>query len=224
MRSQQFERLPGRSFSAVIFDCDGVLVDSEPLANRVMSELLAENGLSVSPQECLRLFVGLTVEMEARLIRERFGVDLGDALHRELTPRTIAAFERELRPVPGIDGLLRTLNVPIAVASSSLPQRVRASLRATGIEPCFGEHINTVFEVARPKPAPDVYIRAAARLDVAPHTCLVFEDSVTGVRAAAAAGMTVIGHIGGGHRSEADRRPLLEAGATQVIAEWNEWH
>ncbi|MCC6359592.1 MAG: HAD family hydrolase [Phycisphaerales bacterium] len=211
-----------RAHSAIIFDCDGVLVDSEPLANRVMSELLAEHGVAMTPEECLRRFVGMTIPAEAAAIREDFGVDLLDVLQRVLTARTLARFERELRAMDGAAEALGRCRRPIGVASNSVTARVRLSLRVTGLERFFADHVYTAEMVARPKPAPDLYLHAAARLGFPPAECLVVEDSVSGTSAARAAGIAVIGFTGGGHAGDGLGRRLLDAGAVEVMASWRE--
>lgn len=211
-----------RAHSAIIFDCDGVLVDSEPLANHVMSELLAEHGIAMTPEQCLRRFVGMTIPAEAAAIREDFGVDLLAPLLRELTPRTLARFERELRAMDGAGDVLGRLEGPIGVASNSVTERVRLSLRVTGLAQYFNNHVYAAEMVARPKPAPDLYLHAAGRLGVVPIECLVVEDSASGTTAARAAGMTVVGFVGGGHATPGLAERLLGAGAVEVVASWSE--
>lgn len=209
-----------RRFAAVVFDCDGVLVDSEPLANRIMSELLAEHGVRLTSQDCMRRFIGLTVEEEAVAIQNEFGIDLREVLERELTPRTMRAFERELQPTPGVAAFAASVGVPKSVASNSRPERVALSLRAAGLQRVFGPNVFTAADVARPKPAPDVYLLAAERLNAAPADCLVFEDSSSGTCAARAAGMTVVGFTGGGHIAAGHADKLVAAGAALTIPAW----
>lgn len=216
----EFSRLRARS--AIIFDCDGVLVDSEPLANLVMSEFLAEHGVVMSAEQCMRRFVGLTIPAEAAAIREDFGVDLLEPLLRELTPRTLARFERELRAMEGAAEVLARLGGPMGVASNSVSERVRLSLRVTGLARFFDDHVYTAELVGRPKPAPDVYLYAAGRLGVAPVECLVVEDSASGTTAAQAAGMSVVGFVGGGHATDGLAGRLHAAGAGEVVRSWRE--
>jgi HAD superfamily hydrolase (TIGR01509 family) len=213
-------RVLGRKFAAVVFDCDGVLVDSEPLANRVMAELLGEHGVRLTTAECMKRFIGLTVEEEAAAIRAEFGVDLRDVLERELTPRTMRTFERELRGTPGAEAFVAGVRLPKAVASNSRPERVTLSLRAAGLDRFFGRHVYTAAAVARPKPSPEVYLLAAERLGVVAEECLVFEDSRSGTQAARAARMTVVGYMGGGHIGAGHGEKLVAAGAVRTIAAW----
>lgn len=206
--------------AAIVFDCDGVLVDSEPLAGAVMSELLAGHGVAMTPVQCMRRFVGMTIPAEAAAIRADFDVDLRNVLALDLTPRTLARFERELRALPGAAEVLAAISLDIAVASNSVTERVKLSLRVTGLARFFGDRIFTAEMVARPKPAPDLYLLAADSLGIAPRDALVIEDSVSGVRAARAAGMTVIGFTGGGHATDELSPRLLEAGASTIADSW----
>lgn len=208
--------------SAVIFDCDGVLVDSEPLANRVMSDLLREHGISLTPIQCMQRFVGLTVEFEAAAIRSEFGIDLEAVLERELTKRTIEAFARDLRASPGICDIMGRLTVSAAVASNSRRNRVIAALSATGLLDYFGGRIATSDFVPRPKPSPDVYLAAAELLAVAANQCLAIEDSPSGVAAARVAGMPVVGYVGAGCEDAKKIAALTEAGSFAVMSHWNE--
>lgn len=229
--------------TALIFDCDGVLIDSEPIAARAMSELLAEHGLQLSPAECLTRFVSMTVEAEAAHILQHFGLDLLDVFHRELTPRTMRMFETDLRPMPGVIEVLQRLTrgdsgnscgtsfQPLrfassnlrAVASNSAPQRLALALRIAGLAPFFEPHIYSASLVPRPKPAPDLFLHAARSLGVSPADCLVIEDSPAGVLAARAAGMRIIGFTGGSHATPADVQTLLQAGAATTFAHWNDF-
>lgn len=211
-----------RAVAAVVFDCDGVLVDSEPIANRVMSALLAEHGIELTPLQCMERFIGLTVDAEAASIRTEFGVHLEDVLERELTSRTIQAFAGELRATAGVRAILDSLTVPRAVASNSRHERVIAALSATGLLGYFSSRIISADRVARPKPAPDVYLAAAHLLRCRPEQCLAIEDSPSGIRAARAAGMRAVGYCGAGHANAGRADQLRDAGAEQVIVDWVE--
>jgi HAD superfamily hydrolase (TIGR01509 family) len=203
----------------LIFDCDGVLVDSEPIAGCVMVELLRENGYPITLEECFARFVGKTLQMEVEMFRAEGREDIAEVLARELTPRTLVALKRELRPVDGMEHLLGRLgDTPRAVASGSLPDRIALSLRVTGLATFFGGHVYSSSLVARPKPAPDLFLYAAERLGVPARECTVIEDSVGGVRAGAAAGMRVIGFLGGSHTTPALGPRLLDAGAAKIVS------
>jgi len=181
----------------VIFDCDGVLVDSEPLVNRVEAAFLSSRGWSLTPAEAGALFKGRTLVEIVRMIRARIpgGLSEVDVYAHAMT--TAQIFQKELAAVPGVRALieaLRARDVPICVASQSLPPRVRLSLQICGLDALFGEHVFTASMVPRPKPAPDLFLHAARALRAPPETCIVIEDSPSGVRAAVAAGMKVLGY------------------------------
>jgi HAD superfamily hydrolase (TIGR01509 family) len=206
--------------SAIIFDCDGVLVDSEPIANRVMVELLNEHGYSITMEESVARFVGKTLQTEIEMFRAEGRSDLGEIIGRELVPRTLRAFERELRAVDGIGSLLGRLDGrPRAVASGSTPDRLSLSLRLTGLAAHFGAHVYSSTLVPNPKPAPDLFLYAAERLGVSAGDCAVVEDSVGGVRAGVAAGMRVIGFTGGSHATPELGQRLREFGAEVVVSD-----
>jgi HAD superfamily hydrolase (TIGR01509 family) len=209
-------------YDAVVFDCDGVLIDSEPIAARVISQVLAEHNIRLSPEECLARFVSMSVEQEAEYVRKHFGIGLLDVFHRELTPRTMKAFERELRPMPGVMDALEALMLPKAVASNGAPERMELALRVTGLAQFFLPHVYSAAHVARGKPAPDVFLHAAERLGVPARRCLAIEDSVAGVQAARAAGMEIIGFVGGSHAGVTIGSALREAGAVRVFEAWKE--
>jgi HAD superfamily hydrolase (TIGR01509 family) len=186
---------------AVIFDCDGVLVDSEGLASRVEAELAREVGLTLTPDEAHDLFLGKTVEGVLALIAERSGRKLAAPFVYNWAFATAHAFVRDLQPVAGVRAAieeLRTRGHALAVASQSPLARVRLSLEVTGLAGLFGEHIYVTSMVPRPKPAPDIYLLASERLGAAPADCVVIEDSPAGAAAARACGMQVFGYAPGG--------------------------
>jgi HAD superfamily hydrolase (TIGR01509 family) len=201
---------------AVIFDCDGVLVDSEALSNRALSEALAEAGLAMSPAECRVAFMGRSWASCLELIEERLGAAAPSDLEDAYRARMHAAFERELRPVPGIEGALDAIELPVCVASSGPPSKIRHSLGLTGLLPRFEGSIFSAVEVARGKPAPDLFLHAAARMGWESATCAVVEDAPVGVEAAAAAGMTAFGYAGDGDA------PALEAAGARVFTDMSE--
>jgi HAD superfamily hydrolase (TIGR01509 family) len=205
--------------SPLIFDCDGVLVDSEPIAGHVMVELLREHAYPITLEECFARFVGKTLQMEVELFCAEGREDVAEVVARELGPRTLRALEQELRPVDGMEDLLASLGErPRAVASGSLPDRIALSLRVTGLAEYFGEHVYSSSLVAQPKPAPDLFLYAAERLGVPAGDCTVIEDSVGGVRAGVAAGMRVIGFLAGSHATPQLGDRLRDAGAEHVAA------
>jgi HAD superfamily hydrolase (TIGR01509 family) len=183
--------------SGVIFDCDGVLVDSEGLASRVEAELTRELGLNLTTAEAHDLFLGKTVDGVLELIAARSGRKLSAAFVYNWAFATAQAFMRELRPVPEMRAVVEEVRARghlLAVASQSPLARVRFSLEVTGLADLFDEHVYVTSMVPRPKPAPDVYLLAASRLGVNPEDCVVVEDSPAGAAAALGAGMRTIGY------------------------------
>ncbi|QTE00090.1 HAD family hydrolase [Streptomyces cyanogenus] len=184
-------------YDLVIFDNDGVLVDSEPISNRLLAAYLTELGHPTSYEDSIRDYMGSAMHRIHELILERTGqrlpVEFDEVFHR----RVFAAFERELQPVPGVPGVLAKLaadGVPYCVASSGSHARIRAGHRVTGLDRWFAEErIFSSEDVGRGKPAPDLFLYAAERMGVAPERCVVVEDSPLGVQAAVAAGMDVYG-------------------------------
>ena len=202
----------------LIFDCDGVLVDSEAIAEATLVALLGEWLPDLDPDTVLRQALGMTT---ANILRHLEGL----SEHRlppgatERVDETIEArLARELRAMPGVVEAIATLDLPKAVVSNSRRQRVLASLATTGLDRLLGESpVFTADQVARPKPAPDLYHLAAGELARRPGDCLVVEDSVSGVTAARDAGMTVIGFIGASHVEAGQERRLMAAGAWRIL-------
>jgi HAD superfamily hydrolase (TIGR01509 family) len=204
----------------LIFDCDGVLVDSEVVVAPVVAGLFTAHGAALSGDEVLDCYTGLANPEMIRQVEREFGVTLPEDFLAELESAELEALERDLRPVPGMAALLDRLGeVPVCVASSSAPERIRRSLEVTELAGYFGDHVFSASEVARPKPAPDLFLHAAAAMGFAPGECLVVEDSVFGVGAGVAAGMRVIGFTGATHGDAAADVMLLGAGAESVAAD-----
>ncbi|MBV9604220.1 MAG: HAD family hydrolase [Solirubrobacterales bacterium] len=182
----------------VIFDCDGVLVDSEPIAVRIDVEMFAELGMTVSEREVIERFVGRSPEVLVQAVEEQLGHPPPDGWEERAESRLRRAFEAELQPVAGIREALALISLPVCVASSSPPERLRFKLELIGLYERFAPHIFSATEVANGKPAPDLFLHAASRMGVDPARCVVVEDSRYGVQAARAAGMSVLGYTGGG--------------------------
>ena len=200
----------------VIFDCDGVLVDSELITNRVLVQMLNEIGLAVTLPDMFELFVGKSMPQCYELIERLRGAALPPDFDAAYVARTTAALSTEIEPVAGIGQVLDALDqrgIRYCVASSGTHQKMRTTLGATGLLPRFEAHLYSVTEVAIPKPAPDVYLYAARCQDQAPADCVVVEDSPTGCRAGVAAGMQVYGYC-----AHTPRARLLEAGAHVLVA------
>ncbi|GAA2234102.1 MULTISPECIES: HAD-IA family hydrolase [Kitasatospora] len=181
----------------VIFDCDGVLVDSEPIANAELATLLTEAGIPTGYQECVDRYMGGSLERVREIVRARSGRELPEDFAEQLRARLLAAFRDQLRPVAGMVDVLAALaerGTAFCVASSSPRDRLALSLEVTGLAPLFEDRVYSAADVARGKPAPDVFLHAAARMGVDPANAVVVEDSGPGVAAALAAGMACVGY------------------------------
>ena len=206
------------SFELVIFDLDGVLVDSEVLACRVLAEVLTDHGCPISADDVMTRFAGLTDQHIAEVLSRERGLALPSNFAALASDQAIAQFEQDLAAMPGAAAALATINTSKCVASNSGNERIVRSLRATGLDAFFSpETCFSAEDVAQPKPAPDLHRLAARTMGSGPGACVVVEDSVTGVQAAVAAGMTVIGFLGASHVSDDQADSLLKAGATGVV-------
>ncbi|MYW69346.1 HAD-IA family hydrolase [Streptomyces sp. SID8379] len=207
-------------YELVIFDNDGVLVDSEPISNTLLAGYLTELGHPTSYEDSLRDYMGAAMHRVHDLVLERTGERLPDDFDDVFHARVFAAFERELEPVAGAVEVLEKLTadgVPYCVASSGSHERIRVGHRKTGLDRWFGEgRVFSSQDVGRGKPAPDLFLHAARQMGVAPEKCVVVEDSPLGVQAAVAAGMDVYGftamtpaeRLTGADRLFADMREL----------------
>jgi HAD superfamily hydrolase (TIGR01509 family) len=201
----------------IIFDCDGVLVDSEVLSCRCLSEALAAHGIRLEVAEALDLFLGRSTAAVLQHYSGQ-GRKLPESFPADLKARVRRSFQSSLQPIPGVGSLLSSLATPHCVASSSDLDRVSLSLARTGLAFHFGDRLYTSQMVARGKPAPDLFLHAADKMQTAPAKTLVIEDSVSGVAAAKAAGMEVWGFVGGSHYESRDGRATLRAaGADRVF-------
>lgn len=202
----------------LIFDCDGVLVDSEPLACAADAEELTRIGFAITAEEVARRFAGMPgADMLAELERE-MGRPLPAGFHARCEARIMALFRSELKALPQAAETIAALPFPRCVASSSRPAKLALGLIETGLYELFYPHLFSTTLVARGKPAPDLFEHAAARMGAEPARCLVVEDSLAGVTAARAAGMRVLGFTGGGHCGPEHAGTLRAAGAEAVIA------
>jgi HAD superfamily hydrolase (TIGR01509 family) len=191
----------------VIFDCDGVLIDSEIISATVLVEELARHNVAIEMRHVLENFIGHPYAVVAGKIAAIAGAPLPDSFEREYRARLAQRFDAELHPMPGILAVLDTLAVPFCAATSSHPERAQRSLRAAGLTERFGERVFTTAMVARPKPAPDLFLHAAKTMKVDPGRCLVIEDSDLGIAAAQAAGMMAWQFTGGSHYQACHRVP-----------------
>jgi HAD superfamily hydrolase (TIGR01509 family) len=204
-------------FELVIFDCDGVLVDSEHIAVRVESRYLTELGWPLTEAEIMERFTGRTDAYMDEAIEAQLGDRLPDGWKDQFHRRYREAFAAELTPVDGVIEALDQLTIPACVASSGSHDKLRFTLGHTGLYERFEGRIFSGYEVANGKPAPDLFLHAAARMGAGPARCAVVEDSLYGVLAARAAGMRVFGYAGG--LTPADR---LEGEATVVFVDMRE--
>ena len=215
---------PGRPRpDLIIFDCDGVLVDSELLSCRCLSEVLAEFDIALSPQQALELFLGRSTKAIEQHYRD-LGQIVPDGFLPRLKSQVLSTFAASLQPIPGIAGVISELPVPFCVASSSDLDRVALSLDVTGLRAHFGDRIYTAQMVRHGKPAPDLFLYAAEQMGAQPARTLVIEDSASGVQAGKTAGMTVCGFSGGSHYRGRDGQAILSgAGADRVFARMSDF-
>ena len=195
----------------VVFDCDGVLVDSEPLSMRVLLEAIASRGVQLEPETGYERFLGRSLASICQSLAQDFGVTLDATALADIRQRLYATFEAELQPIPGIALALEQLEIPYCVASSSQPERVELSLRTTGLWPHFRGKLFSATMVPKGKPAPDLFLHAAESMGHAPSTTVVVEDSPVGLRAAKAAGMRTIAFTGATHARTPSHHAALQA-------------
>ena len=193
----------------IIFDCDGVLVNSEPIASRIFHELITEIGLNISLEETVRRFEGLSDQDSIRIVEEKLGRPVPGSFMENHDKRLFEALSRELYPIQNISIALERISIPICVASSGPYAKIRLSLGVTQLLPKFEGRIFSATDVSRGKPFPDLFLYAAEKMGVPSKNCIVVEDSVYGVQAAVAAGMAVLGYA-----DRTDPEVLRHTGAT----------
>ena len=184
--------------ACVIFDCDGVLVDSEPIHNQVMVECLAEIGVAITSAESMEQFMGRSLADCLAIVREMRGAPAPAGFLDRLHDRTTAAIQT-VQAMPGIAAALAAITLPRCVASSSRPAAIERVLALTGLLHHFTGRIYSAQDVRRGKPHPDLFLHAAEQMGARPETCVVIEDSLPGIEGAQAAGMTVLGYGAGPH-------------------------
>lgn len=200
----------------IIFDCDGVIADSEVLATDVLIDDLNAIGMPITRDDVQQQFLGQSFQSMAAKLKQRFGrplpADFADSYREHLLQR----FDADLRATPGFPDMLRGVDRPVCVATSSAPPRVARTLALLGLTDLFGKNVFTASQVKNGKPAPDLFLFAAAQMQTDPVNCLVIEDSPAGVTAAQAAGMRVLHYRGGSHQ------PAPIAGV-QAFADWHDF-
>lgn len=209
------------SIDLVIFDCDGVLVDSELLTCEVIAREMIREGFPVTFEDLSRRFTGISGAIMFPQLEAEFGKTLPPGFTRHIEACIIAEYRRSLKPIEGAAEALGELSRPVCVASGSRPAKLCAGLIETGLFDHFYPHIYSTTLVARGKPAPDIFLYAAARMGVRANACIVIEDSVAGVTAARAAGMRAIGFAGGTHCWDGYAGELEQAGAERVVSRFN---
>ncbi|MEZ2220489.1 HAD family hydrolase [Rhizobium sp. RCC_161_2] len=201
----------------VIFDCDGVLVDSEPLSVSVLIDAMRDVGVDMSEEDVYSRFLGKSLATLVDTLETEFDVFIDQAFLDRIRNDLYERFRDELRPIEGIAETLDVLAVPRCVASSSQLERIRLSLGVTGLLERLEPHIFSASMVKRGKPAPDLFLYAAEQMGVAPKDCIVIEDSPAGIMAARAAGMTVFAFTGGSHAHSPSYRAELERLSPEVV-------
>jgi len=207
------------SYDLIIFDCDGVLVDSELLASDVLSEELAKHDIDVVPRACRERFTGSSLKRVKELVFQSTGIELPDSFEEDVRKRDRHIFEERLAQVSGVEETLDLISQPMCVASSGSMEKIKHSLTLTGLYDRFKPHIFSTEMVTRGKPAPDLFLYAAEKMGVAPNKCLVIEDSPVGIKGAQRAGMSVFGFAGASHAGPGYAEMLDLTGADLIFRE-----
>ena len=205
------------SIDLVIFDCDGVLVDSEVISCRAHAATLARHGYAITADQVLDRFLGVS-DREARLtIEAELGRRLPDDFEAQVKQATLQFYAGDLQAIAYVGEAIAAIGLPKCVASSGTPEKIHHGLTCTGLYDRLAPHIFSATQVERGKPAPDLFLFAAGRMQASPERCLVIEDSVPGVTGARAAGMTVLGFHGGSHCRPGHAETLRAAGAALIF-------
>jgi HAD superfamily hydrolase (TIGR01509 family) len=207
---------------AIIFDCDGVLIDSEILVCRIAAEELTHLGYPITTEEVIRRFAGRPDHEMRAEIESEWGKPLPEEYVQRVNARTEESYSSELRAIEGVAELLAQLRLPVCVASSSFPAKLRLGLETVGLYEFFAPNVISASSVSRGKPEPDVFLYAAGWMRTPPRNCLVIEDSTAGVQSAKRAGMRVFGFEGGAHCAAGHKQRLMDAGAEQVFRHMSE--
>lgn len=206
----------------VIFDCDGVLVDSEVISCRVHAEVLTKHGYPITSEQVFERFLGRSTRQANLEVEAELGRTLPEAYHADLQQELFRTFEAELRAIVGIHDVLDVVTQRVCVASSGSHQRMQVSMGSTGLHERFAPNIFSASQVKNGKPAPDLFLFAAEEMGVPAGRCVVVEDSVAGITGARAAGMTVFGFCGGSHCGDGHAETLRQAGADLTFADMHQ--
>lgn len=204
----------------VIFDCDGVLIDSEIISSRILVKLLGEVGIAIDHAHVQRHFLGRSWPKVAAEIRARHGLTLGPEFEERYRSELLSAFETELKTVDGVEAVIDSLGISYCVATSSSPKRAARSLELSGLAGRFGARLFTASQVENGKPAPDLFLFAARSMGATPEACLVIEDSLPGIEAARAAGMRHYRFTGASHMRGLDKVAPSDADSVTNFSTW----
>jgi histidinol phosphatase-like enzyme len=207
----------------VIFDCDGVLLDSEGIGNRVETQaLLTTLNIRISPDEYQRRFAGVTTEGALRKAGQEFGITISESFIKEVDEKILSALEAEAEIIPYVDEALKKINISKAVASNSHFYRLSKLLKAKKLIDFFDDAVFSADMVEHPKPAPDLYQHVLKKMLVSAQDCIVIEDSSAGVKAASQVGINTLGFINSPNPAKEDIENLLNAGASDVFTDMRE--
>jgi HAD superfamily hydrolase (TIGR01509 family) len=201
----------------IIFDCDGVLVDSEVISCRAHASVLTRHGYPITPEQVLTRFLGVSDREARQMVEDEIGRKLPNDLEAQIKSATLQFYAGELQPIKHVAATIAAIDLPKCVASSGTPEKIRHGLDCAGLYDQLAPHIFSATQVARGKPAPDLFLFAAEQMNTAPENCLVIEDSVPGVTGARAAGMAVLGFHGGSHCPPGHGEKLRQAGAGLIF-------
>jgi len=206
----------------IIFDCDGVLVDSEVISCRAHADVLTRHGYPITSEQVFARFLGRSTRQANLEIETELGRKLPEAYHSDLQDELFRSFEADLEAIRGIHDVLDVVAQRVCVASSGSHERMQVSLGSTGLYERLTPNIFSASQVKNGKPAPDLFLFAAKEMGVAPERCVVIEDSLAGIAGARAAGMTVFGFCGGSHCGDGHAETLREAGADLTFADMHQ--
>jgi HAD superfamily hydrolase (TIGR01509 family) len=203
----------------VIFDCDGVLVDSEVISCRAHADTLTRHGYPITPDGVLRRFLGVSDREARQIVETEIGRKLPDSFEAEVKHATLSLYADDLSAIAHVGESISALDLPKCVASSGTPEKIRHGLTCAGLYDQLAPHIFSATQVKRGKPAPDIFLFAAGQMGASPARCVVIEDSAHGVTGARAAGMTALGFFGGSHCTAEHQDLLRRAGAAATFSD-----
>jgi HAD superfamily hydrolase (TIGR01509 family) len=206
-------KIPNSKFDLVIFDCDGVLVDSEVISCRAHSQMLTRHGYPITADQVLDRFLGVSDREARQAVEAELGRKLPDDFENQVKQATLQFYAGDLQAIAHVGDAIAAIGLPKCVASSGTPEKIRHGLDCAGLYGLLAPHIFSATQVSRGKPAPDLFLFAAGQMRAPPERCLVIEDSLPGVTGARAAGMTVLGFHGGSHCRPGHADRLRAAGA-----------